>query len=438
MNLRTLKEKYRRFVTNGLDENTTDPVILQRVRTLNLTGSCLVLIALFWFFVDTFYYGKYIMGIIEIIGFVVGVIFLILQRRSQNFSLTTNIGFILLSIIIIGTIIPVGLDSSEILWIFLLPPFAFFITGLTGGMVWTLITSLILGAFAAAEYLGYYPPSRETVVLNLFLSYLSIAVFSYLYERARLQAFAALSTKNEELQRIIYTVSHDLKSPVVSLLGYLSFVKEEIVAGEDELRDSDLAKMEQICHNMKQMIDDLLDLSRIKREGDYAFISSADIVMKVLNENESQLRSHNINTELRGAFPTLYIEERKLEEIIRNLLSNAIKYMGGQSAPSIIIGVKEQGEEYLFYMQDNGIGIDKSEIDKIFVPFYSKAENTVGTGIGLSIVRGFVKDLGGRIWVESEKGKGSTFWFSFPKHSQQELDNAQKKAKNPQPNPPSK
>jgi signal transduction histidine kinase len=168
---------------------------------------------------------------------------------------------------------------------------------------------------------------------------------------------------------------------------------------------------------MRGMINDLLNLSRIKRPGALSEVATGDIVVTIITEHEAQLKTNNIDTELLGTFPTVYTDQRKLEEIVRNLVSNAIKYMGKQPEPRITIGVEPKSHQYLFYVKDNGIGIEEKELSKIFQPFYSKSDLKIGSGVGLSIAKGFIEDLGGQIWVESQHGQGSTFWFSLPKRT---------------------
>lgn len=115
--------------------------------------------------------------------------------------------------------------------------------------------------------------------------------------------------------------------------------------------------------------------------------------------------------------PSALINRRKVEEVFRNLVSNAIKFMGDQPRPRIEIGAKRLPHEYHLFVRDNGIGIEPQYHEKIFDLFYRPERIGEGTGIGLSIVRGSVKDLGGKVWVRSQLGKGNTFWFSVPKDS---------------------
>ncbi|MCA9389777.1 HAMP domain-containing histidine kinase [candidate division WWE3 bacterium] len=407
---------YQNFVTNGLDPQQTDQITQQRIKTLNLVGLTLTFIALFWTVVDAVLFDRMVFSIIEGVATIIGFLFLVVYRFSKNTQLMTNIAFFIVTTVIVVTLLPLGLDSIETLWVYLLPPFAFFLLGIQGGVIWTITIFLAMLMLLAGARLGYLQHEiRDTFIINLFSSYFIVALFSYQYEQARLQALDKLSRKNSELQRLVYTVSHDLKTPIVSLLGYLSFVREEIDSGEEKQRDEDLDKMNQICNNMRQMINDLLNLSRVKRQGQFSNVSTGDVVVNILTENESQLRSAGIETEMHGQFPTVITEERKFQEVMRNLISNAIKYMGNASKPLIEIGVTDHEDNFEFYVKDSGIGIDKEELSKVFEPFYAKSDISIGSGIGLSIAKGFVDDLGGKIWADSQKGSGSTFHFTIPK-----------------------
>jgi len=411
----TLQKLYTRFVTNG-QTAIEDPVLLQRIKALNTLGSFLIIAVTLLGYVTYFFAGNKTFGMMHFISAGIGFLYLIAQRRfPPHLALNGGIA-ILIGVIFILTYSD-GINSSHTFWLYLIPIYSFFMAGVTGGVVWTVVTLFIALIYMLLPNLGIHP-NAVTVqfVLDFILSYALVAFFAYWYERSRIRFVSELSAKNEESQRIVYTVSHDLKTPVVSLLGYLEFIKEEIASGDDKQRDEDLNKMEQIIHNMQQMINDLLNLSRVNRAGENTNVSTGDIIVKLFAEVEPQLREKDIVTHMEGRFPTVYAEERKLEEIFRNLLSNAIKYIGNPSQPEITIGVRELKAEYRFFVRDNGIGIDAKERTNIFKPFYSKSNSTVGSGIGLSIVKGFVEDMGGRVWVDSKKNSGSTFWFSLPKN----------------------
>jgi len=414
MRQHTLQKIYTQFVTNGQPEDL-DPSLTQRIKAFNILGSFLIISVTFLGIVIFTIEGNRPYALMHFISAGAGFLYLIAQRFLPA-KIALNGGIAVLTLVIFVLTYSDGINSSHTFWLYLIPIYSFFMAGITGGIVWTVVTLLVALVYMMLPMIGMH---QNTVslqfMLDFILSYALVAMFAYWYERSRIRFVTELSAKNEESQRIVYTVSHDLKTPIVSLLGYLEFINEEIASGDDKQRDEDLKKMEQIIHNMQQMINDLLNLSRISREGENTNVSTGDIIVKLLAEIEPQLRDKSILTHMEGRFPTLYAEERKLEEIFRNLLSNAIKYIGNPAQPEVTIGVRELNTEYRFFVRDNGIGIDTKERTNIFKPFYTKSDSTVGSGIGLSIVKGFVEDMGGRVWVDSKKNQGSTFWFSLPK-----------------------
>lgn len=412
-----LRSIFLKLISNGktFDPNRFD---MRRIRAINAIGYTLAFLA-FGYASNSLFFSitpdmQFVVPAILFL-FIWGA-FIIFQRHTDNIELLTNLAVALLVVVFMNSIIVTQFDSPLTLWVYVLPPFAFFLTGLRGGITWTIFLLVFLSIVGLVNHTDLLGGSiRDHFTLNLMSALIVGAFLLFQYERVRAQTEKNLSGKNNELQRLIYTVSHDLKTPVVSLLGYLSFVKEEIASGAIQQRDDDLHKMDQIIDNMRAMINDLLNLSRIKRAGMYSDVPTGDIIVKVIDELEPQITENNIQTKLIGTFPTIHTDQRKFEEIIRNLVSNAIKYMGKQPQPRITIGVQDQPRHYYFFCQDNGIGIDPQEMTRIFEPFYAKSDISIGQGVGLSIIKGFVTDLQGKIWVESEKGTGSTFWFSLPK-----------------------
>lgn len=409
-----LHNLYRRFVTNG-HVDVQDQTLLQRIQALNILGLVLVISVTSIGIINYSIVGNKPFGIMHFISAGIGLLYLSAQRLLPP-KLALNGGIALLTLVIFALTYSDGINSSHAFWLFLIPIYSFFMAGITAGIAWTVVTLLVALVFMLLPSVGmHHNAVTIQFALDFILSYILVAIFAYWYERSRLRFVAQLSAKNEESQRIVYTVSHDLKTPIVSLLGYLEFIKDEISSGDDKQRDEDLNKMEQIIHNMQQMTNDLLNLSRISRSGENTNVSTGDIIVKLLDEVEPQLREKAIRAHMEGRFPTVYAEKRKLEEAFRNLLSNAIKYIGNPPEPEIAIGVRELKAEYRFFVRDNGIGIDPQDRVDIFKPFYSKSNSTVSSGIGLSIVKGFVEDMGGRVWVDSKRNQGSTFWFSLPK-----------------------
>ncbi|MBN2372688.1 PAS domain-containing protein [bacterium] len=247
---------------------------------------------------------------------------------------------------------------------------------------------------------------------------------------------AQLVKNNEELENVLSIVSHDLKNPLYILKDFASILLQDY---QDVLNEDGLYYLERIKANaehMEKLIVDLLELSRTSRvKGDWQECVISDIVNRAIEEFQEKIKDKGIRISVSGHFPICVCEPERILQVFMNLLSNAIKFMSSAREPVIEIGYKDTKNEHEFYLKDNGIGIDKENHEKIFVIFQrvQDVEGIEGTGVGLTIVKKIVEDHGGRVWVESEKGKGSTFYFTISKAitksaANQRLNQTQKKA----------
>jgi PAS domain S-box-containing protein len=230
---------------------------------------------------------------------------------------------------------------------------------------------------------------------------------------------AELQAKNADLDSFVYIVSHDLKAPLVTLQGMSSILLEEY---GDTLGDEGKHFLQRIQENTRQMeslIMDLLALSRIGREARTPeAVSLADVVDESLVEMAERIRERGI-TVVRGDLGTVWAIRVQMEQVMGNLLSNAIKYIGNAPFPVVEVGSVDRGDRLEVYVKDNGIGIDPTYHERIFEIFQRLGEvEAEGTGIGLTIVRKIVEAAGGRVWVESAKDQGATFYFTWPKGPQ--------------------
>ena len=135
-----------------------------------------------------------------------------------------------------------------------------------------------------------------------------------------------------------------------------------------------------------------------------------------------QLEARNVTLQTQPNLPPVYGDKPRLVEVLQNLIDNAIKYMGDQSAPRIEIGMYGlENEKTIFYVKDNGIGIEPEYHERIFRLFDKLDSTSDGTGVGLALVKRIIEFHGGRIWVESEAGKGAVFYFTLPKNKTNDL-----------------
>jgi signal transduction histidine kinase len=231
-------------------------------------------------------------------------------------------------------------------------------------------------------------------------------------------ALAELADKNTELETFVYTVSHDLKTPIVTIEGFIGALREDFGNLIDENAEKYLHYMSDASRRMELLINDLLYLSRIGRLPERKIVFSFDDLMnKVLKTLQPLIDENGVTLNVENGLPPIYGEMERLSQVMENLLSNAVKYMGKENpAPRIDVGAIEQGGQKVFFVRDNGIGIEKKYYQKIFEIFQRLPAGKKigeGTGVGLTIVKRIIEHHGGRIWLESEMGKGTTFFFTL-------------------------
>lgn len=234
-------------------------------------------------------------------------------------------------------------------------------------------------------------------------------------EIEREKLIAELEAKNAELERFTYTVSHDLKSPLVTITGFLSYLEKDARAGNFDKFKKDLERIQQAAEKMQTLLKDLLELSRIGRiMNEPVETGFGDIVREALAAVEGQIEMQNIRIEFTDEGHTIRGDRTRLIEVMQNLIDNAAKFMGSQPDPRIRIGaVMDEDNRPTFYVQDNGIGIEPQFSKRIFGLFNKLDTNSPGSGIGLTLVKRIIEVHGGKIWVESKPGEGSTFYFTF-------------------------
>ena len=225
-----------------------------------------------------------------------------------------------------------------------------------------------------------------------------------------------LERRNAELERFTYTVSHDLKSPLVTIHGFLGMLEKDVAAGDAERVARDIRHIGRAATTMKELLNDLLELSRAGRlVHPSATIPMKELVDAALERVGGELEARGVTVDVPGDLPSLFGDRARLVEVFQNLLSNAVKFMGDQPRPHIEIGGQTTPGETLCFIRDNGIGIAPAYHEKIFDLFERLNVEMEGTGIGLTLVKRIIELHGGRVWVVSEgPGRGSTFCFALP------------------------
>jgi signal transduction histidine kinase len=227
---------------------------------------------------------------------------------------------------------------------------------------------------------------------------------------------AELELRNAELERFSYTVSHDLKAPLVTISGFVGLMRRDVAKGDSESVTRDIAQIESAAEKMARILDELLELSRVGRQAaSREAVDLSALAAEAVQLVSGAIGARHVAVGLDPSMPTVSGDRVRLLEVFQNLIDNAVKFMGEQREPRVEIGAERRDDEVVCSVRDNGIGIAPQHQEKVFGLFERLHHDTEGTGIGLALVRRIVEVHGGRIWVESEgEGHGSAFRFSLP------------------------
>jgi PAS domain S-box-containing protein len=226
-----------------------------------------------------------------------------------------------------------------------------------------------------------------------------------------------LQRRNDEMQQFVYTISHDLKSPLVTCRGFMALMKEDAVSGRWDVVLDSVGRIERAIQRMGDLIEDLLQLSRIgviRNEPELVDVNH--LVRAIADDLADRLQQAGATLDIQDDLPRVVADRVRLFEVFENLLSNAIKYGCCAGAGRIVVGGINGSQEVLFFVRDHGPGIPHEFHRKVFGLFQRLDSSQEGTGVGLAAVARILETHGGRAWVESTPGAGATFWISFPRH----------------------
>jgi PAS domain S-box-containing protein len=227
-----------------------------------------------------------------------------------------------------------------------------------------------------------------------------------------------LRRKNVQLESYVYTVSHDLKSPVIAIQGFSRLLMRRYRDILDEKGVNLLKRIMDVSKRIEKMIMDLLAYSRAEKDavGEFEFIDTYQVVQSIIEELKLKWEGQAVTFNVSQTMPEILFHPGSFRQIMSNLIDNAIKY--SRQSPAAVVSINCQTEDgtVVFSVTDNGVGIDPSLQEKIFDVFErgEATEEIEGTGIGLSIIKRIIETHHGEIWLESEKGKGTTFYVRLP------------------------
>jgi PAS domain S-box-containing protein len=224
-----------------------------------------------------------------------------------------------------------------------------------------------------------------------------------------------LERSNEELHRFGYVASHDLQEPLRMIVSYVQLLERRYKGKLDSDADDYINFAVDGAKRMQNLINDLLSYSRVDSRGKVFESTNMEKVFEAAMDN-LQVAIEDSKAEVtHEPLPTVVADEVQMVQIFQNMVANAIKFHD-KEAPRVHVSAELKENEWLFSVKDNGMGIEPQYFDRIFIIFQRlNGQEYSGTGLGLSIVKKIIERHGGRVWVESEYGKGSTFYFTIPK-----------------------
>jgi len=225
-----------------------------------------------------------------------------------------------------------------------------------------------------------------------------------------------LQAEVSELEAFSYGIAHDLRSPLVSIEGFSRLLRDDMLNHDAEKVQEDIRLLESGVRKMQGFLNSTLEYSRagnlIKRTKNVSF---GKIANEVITEFNGQISSIGATVSLADKFPRVYADRMRIKQVLTNLIQNSIKYRDKTVPLKIEIGHRPSEGEVIFFVRDNGLGIDASEAEKVFTLFYRGTANGEGSGVGLAIVKKIIEAHGGRIWVQQgQTGKGTTMCFTLP------------------------
>jgi light-regulated signal transduction histidine kinase (bacteriophytochrome) len=343
-------------------------------------------------------------------------------RRPSDWTkkppLWATIGVSLLALALVGYLDYATGKLSILLFYFLPIGIAAWYGGRWPGLI---LSFLALGVWFRAsywlyEYSGLASAAWETGIAGGMFITFALLLSSLRNARARAQAaMEQLARSNQELQEFAYVASHDLQEPIRVITLFLELLQRQYGEKLDAHANEFIGHATDSAERMMQMIRDLLAYSRVESDTTLQDVNCGEVMCQVLENLQPAIAESGAMVQV-DALPTVKGSPTLLMRLFQNLLSNAIKFRGPRT-PVVHMAARQAGGQWGFSVQDNGIGLDHRQADRAFIMFERIHDRSKypGTGIGLATCKRIVERHGGRIWVESTPGEGSTFYFTISK-----------------------
>lgn len=254
-------------------------------------------------------------------------------------------------------------------------------------------------------------------------------------EREKEAVLQRLAAKNDELERFAYTISHDLKSPLLTIKGFLGLLQKDLAEGRPQRADKNIATIARATDKMGQLLDDLLDYARLGHAAEgWAQVSMSTMVGEAVELLSGRIAERGVRVEVQEGLPMAFAPPALLRMIVLNLLDNAVKFARSR----VEVGAHRDDGQSRYFVRDDGPGLAREDQDRIFGLFEKADPGSTGTGIGLASVQRAIEVCGGQVWVESALGEGASFFFTLPGHPKNpvgEKERCHEMEENPQPSP---
>lgn len=226
-----------------------------------------------------------------------------------------------------------------------------------------------------------------------------------------------LESKNQELEQFAFIAAHDLQEPLKTMSSYIRYFEEEFLPKLDDDAAVIIKQIKASSERMQRLISGLLEYAQIGRNIEMSSVDTQEVVKDVLADLHDIIDRNQAQIDL-GTLPVVYADKQELKSVFLNLIGNALKFQRKGNNPKISIQCLDNKDQWLFFVQDNGIGIDEKYREKVFTIYQklNKHSEFTGEGVGLTHCKKIIESFGGKIWIESAPGGGSTMKFKLPKH----------------------